>query len=264
MANENDQIIEDEEVVEDQSQDDAHEETQEEIQDDEVQEQEEEQLDDEQEQSDASGETQQHHDEQPSRRETLRIQSLLKKYPSLNDRVAPQQDGIDYKSMIDADETVYNQLSEASQRYGNQQYQQGLKQANAITFSTRLEVDAPKIASKYPQLDKDSDNFNPAVASSFNEMYLSAVGYNAADGSVTNPNLRYADYVEAMFELVDEAANRKVETSTRNITRRASRTGLRPDGSSAERLDLGKAPQAMSDKELDAFIARSGLAPKKR
>jgi hypothetical protein len=251
----NEEVKDQTQEVAEATQDEAQEETQEEVQNEE--EQEEQQLEDEPEQ------TQQQANEQPSSRETLRIQSLLKKYGPPQERTAPQNQ-VDYKSMIDADDAVYEELDQASQRFGNQQYQEGLKQANAITFNTRLEVDAPKVASKYTQLDKDSDDFNPAVASSLNEMYLSAVGYNPQDGSVTNPNLRYADYIDAMFELVEETASRKVQQSTRNITKQAANTGLRPDGSSAERLDLSKPPEAMTDKELDAYIAKQGFAPKKR
>jgi hypothetical protein len=67
-----------------------------------------------------------------------------------------------------------------------------------------------------------------------------------------------------MFELVDEVSSRKVQQSQKNIAKQASRTGLRPDGSSAKRLDLSKPPEAMTDEELDAMIAKSGFSPKKR
>lgn len=262
----NEDQIKDEEVVEDQSQDEAQVTDQEEIQNEEVQEQEEEQLEDEQEEveEEAPEQTQQQADEQPSRRETLRIQSLLKKYGPPQERQAPQQNGVDFRSMIDADDSVYEQLENATKNYGNQVSQEGLKQLHAVQFNTRLEVDTPKVLSRHPQLDPQSDDFNPAVAASFNEMYLSAVGYDEVDGSVTNPNLRYADYIDGMFELVEEAASRKIQTSTRNITRQAARTGLRPDGSSAARLDLTKDPASMTDKELDAMLAKNGLAPKSR
>jgi hypothetical protein len=177
---------------------------------------------------------------------------------------APQNQGINYQDMIDADPEVYTQLQQASQQFGEQQYRQGLQEANTLRFQTRLEVDAPKVEAKYPALDKNSPDFNPAVADSFNEMYLSAVGYDKRNGTVQNPNIRYSDYIDAMFELVNEAASRKVETTTRNVTRQAAQTGLRPDGSSAKRLDLNKDPSQMTDEELDAAMAKAGLAPKKK
>ncbi len=200
----------------------------------------------------------------PSRRENLRIQQLLKKYGPPEERAAPKNDGVNYRDMIDAPDEVYDQLSKASTDYGQSRYNDGLREASKVRFETRLEIDAPRVESKYTQLDKNSEDFNPAVADSLNSMYLSAVGYDDKTGYVQNPNLRYADYIEAIMELADEASSRKVETSKRNITRQASRTGLRPDGSSAKRLDLSKDPSQMSDDELDAVLSKSGLNPKKR
>lgn len=258
-------LIEEEEV---EQLDDSQEEAQEELQDE--QEQDEEQHEDEVDQEDEADDSQEEEAEteerQPSRREQLRINDLLRKYgrpeeQSQNRASAPQ--GINYRDMIDADDEVYNQLDNVSRQYGQEQYQMGLKEATKMRFETRLEVDAPRVEAKYPQLDKNSSEFNPAVASSINQMYLSAVGYDEQTGYVANDSIRYAEYVEAMFELVDEAANRKVESTRRNVTRQAGRTGLRPDGSSARtNLDLNKDPSQMSDKELDAAMTKLGLTPK--
>jgi hypothetical protein len=251
-----DQVIDDnvdEEVV-DQTQDDAQEE---------VQEQEtEEQAEDSQEQSEA--EDTQEEERQPSRREQLRINNLLKKYGDPYENRAPSQNtqGIDYRKMIDADDEVYSQLDTASQQYGQQQYNQGLEEAKFLNWRTDLKIDTARVNQEHNVLDTRSDSFNPALADSINQMYLNAVGY---DGKrVANPNLSYADYVDAIFELADEAASRKVESTQRNITRQASRTGLRPDGSAAKTLDLSKDPSQMSDAELDAVLAGNGLAPRKR
>lgn len=249
----NDEVVE--EVV-DQPQDDAQE-VQQEVQ-------EEEQVEDE---SEAPAEVEEPQEEErpPSRREQLRINQLLRKYGPPQERQAPaQEETVDYRSMIEADDEVYDQLGQATKEYGTRQYQQGLEEANALKFQIRLESDAPKVEAKYPQLDKNSDEFNPAIASALNDMFLSSVGYDAQTGRVNNPNIRYSDYIDAMFELVDEASSRKVQESRTNIAKQASRTGLRPDGSSVKRLDLSKAPQDMTDEELDAMIAKSGLAPKKR
>lgn len=261
MADQDDQIDENEEVKEDPSQEEAQEELQnEEQQDDSNQE-----LEDGQDDQQDDSEEEELPKETPSRREQLRIQDLLRKYGTPEERQPqPQTQGVDYRTMIDAPDEVYDDLNKATQDYGTKQYQEGLREANKVRFETRLEVDAPKVASKYPQLDKESDSFNPAVADSFNTMYLSAVGYDERSGSVQNPNLRYADYIDAMFQLVDEAASRQVETTRRNVTKQAARTGLRPDGSTAKTLDLNKDPSEMSDAELQAKLKSLGLAPKKR
>ena len=187
--------------------------------------------------------------------EQLKIKSLI---ADIKQKSQPQVPNIkpelDYNQALEADDDVRAQFEQDRQKYGEANYQAGLEQAKSIQFHTRLEIDAPKIESKYPILNKDSEDFNPAVADALNEMYLSAVGYDRETGLVANPNLRYADYIEGMMELADRTAATKTQKSTKNIARQAAQTGLRPDGSRAKRLDLSKAPEQMSDEELDAFI----------
>lgn len=257
-----------EEEVVDQTQEEAQVDSQE---SEELQEeaQETEQVEGEQEtQEETQEETQQEETQEepqpPSRREQLRIQKLLHKYPNLQERVAPQQQsGINYKDMIEADEQVYDQLDQASQEFGNTKYQEGVQTAQFYSWRTDLKIDTPQVYRDHPELDpKNEEGFNPALADTLNQMYLSTVGYNGK--SVKNPDISYRDYIDSMYELVDEAASHKVERTQANIVKQAARTGLRPDGSSAKRLDLSKAPQAMTDEELDAVIASSGFAPKKR
>lgn len=245
-------------------------EAQEEVQDDSVeQDTQEEELDQQDEQPEEEEER------KPSRREQLRINNLLQKYGNPYERQEPQQQqrqdsGVNYREMIEADDDVYNQLDQASRQYGEQRYNQGMqeqkKELDKLRFEQRLEVDAPRVESRYPQLDKNSDEFNPAVADSLNQMYLSTVGYDSRSGYVANPNLRYSEYIDAMFELVNEAASRQTETTRRNVTRQAARTGLRPDGSTpAATLNLNKDPSEMTDKELNAVINRNlGIASKPR
>lgn len=189
--------------------------------------------------------------------EQLKIKSLI---ADLKQKSQPQptiKPSLDYKETLEADPEVLDRFEQDRTDYGQQNYQAGLEQAKSIQFHTRLEIDAPKIESKYPVLNKDSEDFNPAVADALNEMYLSAVGYDRETGLVANPNLRYADYIEGMMELADRTAATKTQKSTKNIAKQAAQTGLRPDGSKAKRLDLNKAPEQMSDEELEAFISRN-------
>lgn len=255
---------EEEEVVDDQQQEEAPQE--EELQDEE--EQEDEPQEDEEEDT-GEQEEEDPLDKKPmSRRERLRVEDLLKKFGDPRDRApAPQQDGIDYRSMIDADDEVIAGLEEAAKQYGQSQYERGQQTADKIQFSTRLDIDSPRVDQKFPQMDENSPEFNPAVASAINEMYLAAAGYDPRTGNVKNPDIRYFNYVDAMFELVEEAASRQTENTRRTVTKQAGRTGIRPDGSTskAPALDLNKDPRAMSDKELDAAMAKVGLAnPKKK
>ena len=95
------------------------------------------------------------------------------------------------------------------------------------------------------------------------EKYLRFVGYEPGDPAkgigptVQTPNISYAEFVEAEMEFADELASQKIAKTTQNIAKQAASTGLRPDGSSAKRLDLSKAPEEMTDEELSAAIGAS-------
>lgn len=188
----------------------------------------------------------------PSRRESLRIQQLLSKLkePQAENKV---EGGLDYSKSLDADPEVVAQLEADRKAVAQAEYQKGLDQAKSIQFHTRLEIDAPKVENKYPQLNKESDQFDPVIADALNNHYLHLVGYDQATDRVQNPNLRYADFIEAQFELAGALATEKITKTSQNIAKQAAQSGLRPDGS-ATKLNLNKAPEEMSDEELDAVL----------
>lgn len=204
-------------------------------------------------------ETEEEEPKPPSRREQLRIQQVLSKLKE--DREAPKPkatpDALDYEKALDADPELIAQLKADREKSNNAFYQQGIEQAKSIQFHTRLEIDAPRVEAKYPQLDKDSDKFNPELANAINTMFLSTVGYDESTDTVKNPNLRYAPYVESIFELAGEIAGEKTAEVTKHIKSQAAKTGLRPDGSSGKKLNLNKPPEQMTDEELDAVIAQA-------
>lgn len=198
----------------------------------------------------------------PSRRETLRIQQVLAKLKEAQENkptVTPTApEALDYEKALEADPETIKRLQEDRERTNQAMYQQGIAQANSIRFHTRLEIDAPRIEAKYPQLDKsDEAHFKPALANAINTMFLSTVGYDEKTDTVKDPNLRYSDYVDSIFELAGEIADDKTAKTTKNVTKQASQTGLRPSGSGTKKLDLNKLPGQMSDEELDAVIARA-------
>lgn len=190
-----------------------------------------------------------------SRREQLRIQDLLSRERSEDPKPKAREDRIDYRkefSVEDDDAQRLERDRSASEEY---YYQQGLEQAKSLKFHTRLEVDAPLVAQRYGILDKNNEEqFHPAVANSLNQFYLSMVGFDKKTDTVQNPELRYSEFTDAIFELAEEIANTKTATSTRAVKDQAAKTGLRPDGSAAKKLDLNKAPQDMTDEELEAYI----------
>lgn len=196
----------------------------------------------------------------PSRREQLRIQKVLSKLKeSKPAQVAPTvpEGALDYDKDLEADPELIAKLKADREATNRAMYQQGAEQAKSIQFHTRLEIDAPRAEAKYPQLDKESDQFNPQLANAINTMYLEQVGYDQEADTVKTANLRYLPYVESIFELADEIAGVKTQDAVKNVAKQKAKTGLRPDGTSGKRLNLNKIPQAMTDEELDAIIAQA-------
>lgn len=194
-----------------------------------------------------------------SRRKAKRLdklENLLERIKGPESSAQPDKPSEEFNlgDLIDADPEVIENLNKRTADYGAAQRKAGLEEANAIRFHTRLEIDAPRVESKYPIFDPGAAEFNPAVADSINRWYLATVGYDAKTDRVTNPNVRYADFVEGIMELADNMADKKVATTKQNIAKQAATTGLRPDGSSP-RMNLGKSPEDMSDAELEAAIS---------
>lgn len=203
----------------------------------------------------------------PSRREQLRIQQLLQKYGDPRRQQAQQQtpsqrrDALDYEQALDADPETIKQLQEDRQREGQVQYNEGLKRAEFLDWRTSLKIDSPNVEKKYPILDKTSPEFHPAVADAVNRWYLNMSGFDPQQGSVNNPNISYADFVESYMELVQETAGQRNAQTVKNVARQAAATGLRPDGSSANRLNLNKDP---SDMTIEELYASMGQKPPKK
>lgn len=202
-------------------------------------------------------ETPEGQERQPSRRESLRIQQLLQKMKeSKEETTAPKvPEALDYSKALDADPEVINKLEEDRTKFGQTIRDQTLEQVKSIQFHTRLEIDAPRVESKYPALDKSSSDFQPEIADALNTSYLSLVGYDPDTDTVKNPNIRYADYIEAQMELAEAIAGQKTQKTAQNIAKQAATTGLRPDGSKAKGLNLNQSPDQMTDEELAAAIA---------
>jgi hypothetical protein len=216
---------------------------------------------DQQQESDSNTEGVGEEPQQMSRRAAKRLEKLEGLIGHIRGSQRPQEQrqrqGIDYRKMIEADDQVYDQLDKASQDYGQAQFSAGLQEAQSVRFHTRLEIDAPRIEGKYPQFDKGSQEFNPGLASAVNEWYLATVGYDPDTDTVANVNVRYADFVEGIMDLADAMAGQRTARTTQNIARQAANAGLRPDGSSAKPLNLNKAPEDMSEAELNAAISAS-------
>ena len=198
----------------------------------------------------------------PSRREQLRVQQLLKKYGPPPERAPKQSQRPDFRDKVNADDDVYKTLEDTTMEYGNSLVNSALSQADYRSWERFLKMDDTQVRGKYPVLDpSNKENFHPAVADALNARYLRFVGYDPGDASrgispsVQNPDISYADFVEAEMEFADEVASQRIVRTTQNIASQAANVGLRPDGSSAKPLNLSKAPGDMNKKELEAAIA---------
>lgn len=192
---------------------------------------------------------------QPSRREQLRIQTLLQKYGDPRSRQAPSQtapqtrDALDYSTALDADPEVVRQLEADRQRTEQLSYNEGLRRAEAIEFKTNIRLDLPLVSEKLNKLD-------PRDAEALDKEYLYTVGFDPQTGYVQNPNIGYAEFIEARIDQAERLAQAMSAQTVKNVAKQAAATGLRPDGSSAKRLNLNQAPQSMSIEELYASIGQ--------
>jgi hypothetical protein len=190
-----------------------------------------------------------------SRREQLRIQDLLNRERTEEPKPRQRDNRLDYASEFQVDPDDAQRLEADRKAEAEFYYQQGLEQTKALQFQTRLEVDAPRVEAKYPILDKtNEDSFHPGLANAINTMYLQNVGYDQETGAVRDPSIRYAEFTDSIFELADEIAKSMTADTTRQVKQQAAKTGLRPDGRTARKMDLNKAPQDMTDEELQAVI----------
>lgn len=178
----------------------------------------------------------------------LKLNSLLERIKTPQSKYTPPN----LRDRIEADDAIIEDLESIN----TQAYSEGLRQANSIRVHTQLEIDGPKAASKYPILDQDSNEFNPAVADTLNNLYLDRVGYDPKTDTFSDPNVRYLPFMDAIMELVDTVASNKVQESRKNIAQQASNTGIRPNGTAAKAY-TGDDPSKMTNEQLSAMISKS-------
>lgn len=191
----------------------------------------------------------------PSNRLLTRAQKLLEKYGPPEPRTSqPRKDALDYSNALDADPEVIKQLEADRQRTQESSYNEGLKKAEAIEFKTNIRLDLPLVQEKMSKLD-------PRDAEALDKEYLYTVGFDPQTGYVQNPNIGYAEFIEARIEMAERMGQAMSAETAKNVAKQAAATGLRPDGSSAKRLNLNQAPENMTMEELYASIGQT--PPKK-
>jgi len=191
-----------------------------------------------------------------SHREQMRVKDLLGKYGKPEDPGKPEvKDALDYDKELATDEETLKKLKDDREKVAATSFNEGLEQAKSMQFMTRLEIDAPRVEAKYPQLDPESPDFKEAAATDVNLLYLQLSGFDPQTQRVQNPNIRYSSFVDTVFALVNDLASQKAREITTTVKKQVAKTGLRPGGSS-KKLDLSKSPEQMSDEELDAYLAQ--------
>lgn len=194
-----------------------------------------------------------------SHRENKRIAELTRKLQeaNLNRPTLPQAPSAPSQIIGEGDYDL-NQVNDLARQYGDQRFTEGIKQANDSTlFMTRLEIDAPKVESKYEQFNPRSDNFDPGIADYTTQMFYKTVGLKAkADGSFTvdNPNIRYEEFVDGLMEAVDTLASSKTADAKVNLTKQAAQLGVRPTSVAKTTEYQGDDPSKMTLKQLQARV----------
>lgn len=206
-----------------------------------------------------------------SRRETLRVNQLLARLKESGgtpqEKETPEQTkptGIKYEDELDADDETIKTLNADREKYGQDLYAQGRKEAeelkarqDAFEFRSMLTSEEPAVLRKYSFMDKDSDDFDNEATSAMVGKYLNFVGFDTDTNVAKNP-MSYYEFVDSEMEFAQALAEKMTRESQTNLTKQVANTGLRPSGSAPSKgLNLSKAPEDMTDEELDAVISQS-------
>lgn len=235
-------------------------------------EQEEEQSEEAEDEESEEEEQQEDEEEKPvSRRKQARLDKLAKIFENIqssdeeSEEEAPKPkkpEGIKYQEDLDTDEDTAKRLEDDREKFGQAMYQQGLEQAkglkqqqDAFEFKQMLTREEDLVRTKFKFMDPtDSEHFNEDATSKMVTKYLHFVGFDPQTKTARNP-ISYFDYVDAEMEMVQALAEEMASETQKNVTKQAANTGLRPSGSAPSKsLNLTKAPEDMTNEELDAMI----------
>jgi hypothetical protein len=158
---------------------------------------------------------------------------------------------------MEYDPETLEALKKDREAYGRSEAQRAAREATSAyrqeMFLDRMEIDADRVAGKYAQLNEDSDDFDPDLTATINEMYLATTGYDERTGLFHNPVIRYKDYADAFMATIERATSGRSAESAKNVAKQAARQGVRPSGQA--RRSLGEVTAAdvrkMSDKEFE-------------
>lgn len=180
-------------------------------------------------------------------------------------KVAPKPSGynpLDYKQAIDADDEVVSQLSQDREQYGQDQRIQGqaeaMEQLKYVEWKNNIRFDLPMVKEKLDQLP-------PAVAKAIDREYLLYSGADIENGRVSNPNISYAEFVEAQIERAEAIASIRNQETQKNVVKQAAQTGIRPNGATSRPNkitspeDIAKISQDDWEKNRASYLQQMGI-----
>lgn len=191
-----------------------------------------------------------------------------------NNRERLLQGDPNFKPLDYTEQSEYDakQLEEDRSKYGNNQFSKGAETeryyATQERFWDRTEFEGKLLENnpKYAFLDETNpDTFNADKAEELNGMYLELVGFDAQTNTVRRTDLSYDKFVRHEVERMERWAGESEAESSKNIVEQASRSGIRPSGSSKSGIgklrpgDISKMSAADVEKN-EAEIDRQILA----
>lgn len=200
-----------------------------------------------------------------SPRQQKRVEQLKQsKLDSILERVTQKpktQTGykpLDYKQTIDADEQVIDQLSKDREQYATDLQAQTNERLTTELWKRDIKTDLALVKDKLDKLD-------PASARAIDKEYLLYSGYDPETGRVANPNIGYAEFVEAQIERAEMiAANLNVRTQ-QNVAKQVAQTGIRPNGTASKAKtisspeDIANISSADWEKNRDTYLKQMGI-----
>lgn len=203
--------------------------------------------------------------EELSPRQQKRVEQLTKsKLDSILDRVtqgkaqAPTYKPLDYKETIDADEQVITQLSNDREQYATDLQRQTDERLTTELWRRDIKSDLALVKDRMDKLD-------PSDARAIDREYLLYSGYDQERGRVANPNIGYADFVEAQIERAERLASNLNIKTQQNVAKQAAQTGLRPTGGASKATkissadDIANISDADWEKNRDSYLKQMGI-----
>lgn len=215
----------------------------------------------EEDQPDLSPRQQKRVDQIEEKAKELKLNKILDRIQSAPRSNQPNE-ALDYRSAIEADDAVYQTLEQDRASYGDARYNEGLELVKAMEFRTNIKLDLPLVKDKLDKLD-------PADAEAIDKEYLMYTGYDPETGFVKNPEIGYADFVEAQIERAERLASNLHVASQKNIAKQAAKTGVRPDGGSRSGIkitnpgDISKLTPEQFEKNREAIYKQLGMEYRK-